>query len=73
LLGDRSDNGATGWEVTPPGCEVLERVVAARRAHLEEVFGEWTAEEREDLAAMLRRVTRELVPDVRTGEHRVVT
>jgi hypothetical protein len=48
-------------------------VVAARRAHLEEVFGEWTAEEREDLAAMLRRVTRELVPDVRTGEHRVVT
>jgi EmrB/QacA subfamily drug resistance transporter len=73
LLGDRSDNGATGWDVTPPGCEVLERVVAARRAHLEEVFGEWTAEEREDLAAMLRRVTRELVPDVRTGEHRVVT
>jgi EmrB/QacA subfamily drug resistance transporter len=73
LVVERSENGSQGWELTGPGCATLERVVIARRAHLEEVFGQWTAEEREDLAALLRRVTRELVPDVRTGEHPVVT
>lgn len=48
-------------------------VVGARRAHIESVFGQWTAEEREELAALFRRVSRELVPDARvTGEHHVV-
>ena len=73
LVAEHSANGSNRWELTHAGCAALERIVAARRAHLEEVFGEWTAEERADLAALLRRVTRELVPDVRTGEHRVVT
>jgi DNA-binding MarR family transcriptional regulator len=65
--------GTKGLELTRAGCEVLERIVAARRAHIEEVFGQWSAEEREDLAALLKRVSRELVPDVRTtGEHTAV-
>jgi len=70
LIADRSVDETTGFDLTPPGCETLERIVVARRAHIEEVFGQWTAEEREDLAALIRRVSRELVPDVRTtGEH----
>jgi DNA-binding MarR family transcriptional regulator len=69
---DRAGDGAHGWQLTSAGCDTLGRIVAARRAHIEEVFGQWTAEERGDLAALLRRVTRELVPDVRsTGEHPV--
>ena len=72
-IAEHSDDGARGWRLTPAGCDTLGRIVEARRAHIEEVFGQWTAEERGDLAALLRRVTRELVPDVRsTGEHPVV-
>ena len=73
LVAGRSGDGARGWDLTPSGCEVLGRIVAARRAHIEEMFGQWTHEEREELAALLRRVSHELVPDVRsTGEHAVV-
>ena len=37
------------------------------RAHIEEVFSQWSPEEREDLLAVVRRLTRELVPDVQSG------
>jgi EmrB/QacA subfamily drug resistance transporter len=60
------DRPESALALTHSGCDALERVVAARRAHLEEVFGQWTAEEREDLAALLERVTNDLVPDVHT-------
>jgi DNA-binding MarR family transcriptional regulator len=70
LITMRSIDASSGFDLTPPGCEALERIVAARRAHIEEVFGQWTAEEREDLTSLVRRLARELVPDVRTtGEH----
>ncbi|HKH93160.1 MAG TPA: MFS transporter [Gemmatimonadaceae bacterium] len=67
LIRDRVDDGNSTLILTRTGCETLERIVVARRAHIEEVFGQWTPEEREDLAELLRRVTRELVPDVRSG------
>jgi len=44
---------------------IVGRIVAARRAHIEEVFGQWSAEEPEDLATLVRRLTHELVPDAR--------
>ncbi|HKP14733.1 MAG TPA: MDR family MFS transporter [Gemmatimonadaceae bacterium] len=66
LIADRSIDATAGFDLTPPGCETLTRIVAARRAHIEEVFGQWTAEEREDLASLIRRVSHELVPNVRT-------
>ena len=70
LVVDRSADVSAGFDLTPMGCETLERIVSARRAHLEELFGQWTAEEREELASLIRRVSHELVPDVRTtGEH----
>ena len=73
LIEEHGADGDGAWTLTHPGCDTLQRIVAARRAHIEEVFGEWSPEERGDFAAMLRRVTRELVPDVRsTGEHATV-
>jgi DNA-binding MarR family transcriptional regulator len=61
-------NAAVGVP-TREGCAVLERIVAARRAHLAEVFAEWSPEEQQEMAAMLERVKHELVPDARmTGE-----
>ena len=56
------------WHARRPiGRDALGRIVAARRAHIEEVFGQWSAAEREDLAMLVRRLTRELVPDARTA------
>jgi DNA-binding MarR family transcriptional regulator len=73
LIAARTGDGSSGWEITEPGCEALGRIVAARRAHLEAVFSEWKPEEREELATLLRRISRELVPDARTtGEHAVL-
>jgi EmrB/QacA subfamily drug resistance transporter len=70
LIVDRSADETAGFDLTPAGSETLERIVVARRAHIEELFGQWTAEEREELASLIRRVSHELVPDVRTtGEH----
>lgn len=52
-------------EVTPAGCDALRRLVAARRARLDELVADWGPQGREDLARLLRRLARELVPDVR--------
>jgi EmrB/QacA subfamily drug resistance transporter len=61
------DDGARAWQLTTAGYDALRRIVAARRAHIEEVFSQWSPEEREDLLAVVRRLTRELVPDVRSA------
>ena len=72
LVTERAGDGEHACALTDSGCDTVARIVAARRAHLEEVFGQWTAEERQDLAALLRRVTRDLIPDGHTtGEHAV--
>jgi hypothetical protein len=44
----------------------LSKLVAARRAHLAEVFAEWDPARREELAAVMRRLAEELVPKVQT-------
>jgi DNA-binding MarR family transcriptional regulator len=66
-LVERPADGAQQWRITQAGCDALGRIVAARRAHIEEVFGQWSAAEREDLAVLVRRLTHELVPDARTA------
>jgi DNA-binding MarR family transcriptional regulator len=65
-LVERMDDEARPWHITSAGCDALGRIVAARRAHIQEVFGQWSAAEREDLAMLVSRLTRELVPDVRS-------
>jgi EmrB/QacA subfamily drug resistance transporter len=52
--------------LTRAGCEALSRLVAARRARLAELFAEWGPAKREELAAVLRGIANELVPEVHT-------
>jgi hypothetical protein len=51
--------------LTPAGSEVLERLVAARREQLAELFAEWGPEKHERIVKILNRLARELVPEAR--------
>ena len=51
--------------LTDRGCEVLGRLVAARRQHLADLASDWNPDRDPDVAAYLREAARELVPDVR--------
>jgi EmrB/QacA subfamily drug resistance transporter len=59
------DGGGHGWALTVLGCEALTKLVSARRAHLAELFADWGPAKREEIAALMRRLADELVPDVR--------
>jgi hypothetical protein len=58
---------ASPLALTPAGSEVLERLVAARREQLAELFSEWGPEKHERIVKMLNRLARELVPEARPG------
>ncbi len=60
---DQADSHIPRRELTNEGCNVFDRLVAARRDHLAEVWAEWSPEKRTELAETLRRVARELVPE----------
>jgi EmrB/QacA subfamily drug resistance transporter len=62
-LVERSENGNP---VTDEGCEAVNRLVAARRAHLSELISDWEPERHEELAGVLRRIAADLVPEART-------
>ena len=55
----------THSELTAAGCQVLERLVSARRAHLSELAEEWDPTLEGDAGAYLRRAVQDLVPDAR--------
>lgn len=55
--------GRLARELTAEGCAVLDRLIAARRQRLAELFHDWPEERHEVLAATLRRLARELVPE----------
>lgn len=61
LIERRSDNDV--YTLTKDGCEIYNRLAAARREHLAELWPEWSPKKREDVAAILRRLARELVPE----------
>jgi DNA-binding MarR family transcriptional regulator len=48
--------------LTPEGCDVYRRLAAARRQRLAELFSDWPPEKHEELAALLRRLVRDIVP-----------
>ena len=60
----RADS-TTHSELTASGCQVLERLVLARRIHLAELAEEWDPTHENDAAAYLQNAVRDLVPDVR--------
>ena len=69
IVQETGDGKAGQWTLTRAGCEVMTKLVTARRAHLEELFADWGPARREEVAALLRRLADELVPDVQTRVH----
>jgi DNA-binding MarR family transcriptional regulator len=57
------DGQAPRRVLTAEGCNVVNRLVAARRARLEELFSDWAPEQRTEMAELLQRLARELVPE----------
>ena len=53
------------YDVTGEGCRVLNRLADARRQQLSDVIADWSPEQRTEIADALKRLARELVPDVR--------
>jgi EmrB/QacA subfamily drug resistance transporter len=56
-------DGKLNRKITPEGCAVFNRLARARREHLAEICAEWPAGKREELAAALRQVVRQIVPE----------
>jgi len=54
---------ADTYRLTEAGCEMYNRLVAARREHLAELWPEWSPKKREEVAELLRRLARELIPE----------
>ena len=59
----REPSGA--WELAEPGCASVKRIVQARQAHLEALFGQWSTQQQADLTQLLRRLAPQLVPAAR--------
>ena len=53
------------YRLSQAGCEIYNRLAAVRREHLAEVWAEWSLKEREDVAATLRHLTHELIPETK--------
>ncbi len=51
------------YTLTSEGCDIYNRLVAARREHLAELWPEWSPQKREDVFAILRTLARELIPE----------
>jgi hypothetical protein len=65
LIAD-SKAAATGRErLTSTGCDVLDRLVSARREHLSELAAEWDPAHHPNVADYLRSTGQELIPDAR--------
>jgi MFS family permease len=64
VIGD----GTGPRRITRSGCDAVERLVAARRERLDELFSRWTPESRAQLQEALETLSRDLVPDARHFE-----
>jgi len=51
------------FALTAAGCDVLDRLVRARRAHLSELAADWDSGRNPDLAAFLTQAAERVVPD----------
>jgi EmrB/QacA subfamily drug resistance transporter len=67
LIADANDQTGSARALTATGRESLNRLVQARRAHIQELIADWPATRREDTAAFFRALARELVPNVEDG------
>jgi hypothetical protein len=69
ITGDHTVDGLPGRELTPQGRAVMDRLVAARRAHLADLLREWDPGE-ENASDYLRSAVRDLIPDTRVRQTR---
>lgn len=60
---DSEVGGGRRRMLTDEGCRVFNRLVAARREHLAELWPEWSPEKREEVADLIRRLVREPLPE----------
>ena len=60
-------SGAEVYQLTESGCEMYNRLATARREHLAELWPEWSPKKREEVAEILRRLARELIPEAETA------
>ena len=51
------------YRLTDAGCEIYSRLAVARREQLAELWPEWSPRKREEVAEILRRLARELIPE----------
>jgi DNA-binding MarR family transcriptional regulator len=65
LVADEGTDAHKGTKLTSSGCEVLDRLVSARRAHLAELAAEWDPSQQKDVGEYLRGAVRDLVPEAR--------
>ena len=55
------------FTLTDEGCKIYNRLVAARREHLAELWPEWSPQKREDVAEILRQLAHELIPEAKAA------
>ncbi|MFI5227808.1 MAG: MFS transporter [Gemmatimonadales bacterium] len=63
----RKDEATHSLQPTDAGCEVLDRLISARRVRLEELAVDWPESRRAEVAARLRELATELVPPRRAA------
>jgi len=62
LVVETVSEGGAYLELSPAGCEVLEKLIGARRVRLEELALDWPEDRRAEVAARLRELATELIP-----------
>jgi EmrB/QacA subfamily drug resistance transporter len=67
LIGETEGDARSARRLTAKGCEVFNRLVVARREHLAELWPEWSPEKREEIAAWIRKLAQQLVPETKAS------
>jgi MFS family permease len=62
VMAEAAEGGHRQYRLTSPGCDIYDRLAAARRQRLLKVQADWPAEDRGRIADILQRLARDLVP-----------
>jgi DNA-binding MarR family transcriptional regulator len=62
VMVEAGDGSRRRYRLTGPGCNLYDRLAAARRERLLKLQADWPAEQRDRVADILQRLARELVP-----------
>jgi EmrB/QacA subfamily drug resistance transporter len=59
---DPIGGGRSRLALTPSGCTAFDRLAAARRERLRELYADWPESQRQNVAVLLQRLANELIP-----------